>query len=396
MPSILPGAHYRSIRTSQALGIVALQQGSVVDAHAALESALALDSQHIYASYWLSSLLREQGRHDESDEILLTALNADPLHPLLNTEYANRQWSRGEYERAITHFEKVLEGPDPAADVLFNLSELHREYGDFEQSLYWAKETAKTNPRFAGLLALITACALLDMPERAEFWYERLLEAENAGPPRLGIHSQYFFLTGDIEAAYQLKTRYVDRAGVPLERLPFAVRETFGGIAILSGRLDEGIAVMEELFGREFRIPEHLGGSHFALTFAQILAYAYVEAGRPQDARRICDEIDVYIRSLRAAGNGYSPSFYVVQARNFVLMDRPEQAVSALRRAVQLGWRNIVFERQVPILSALQANTEYRALLSQVSAEVEQQRMIVETSGLDVAGDDLVIALLAQ
>ena len=379
-----------------ALGIVSLQTGSIGDAHASLDKALALDPQDVYAGYWLSMLLREQGRYDESDERLLTALNADPLHPLLNTEFANRQWSRGEYERAITHFEKVLQGPDPAADVLFNLSELHREFGDFEQSLYWAKETARVSPRFSGLLALITTYAVLDMPDRADFWFRQLVAAEGNGPPRLGIHSQYLFLSGDIEPAYQLKARYVERAGVPLTRLPFAVRETIGGMAILSGRFDEGIEIMEALFGSEFRIPEHLGGSHFAMTFAQLLAYAYLETGRPLDARRICDEIDARIRSLRAAGNGYSPSFYVLQARNFALLNQQQQALAALRRAIELGWRNYVFERQMPAWQTLQSNPEYLALLEDVTQDVAAQRQRIEATGLDAAGDDLVIALLRQ
>ena len=379
-----------------ALGIVYLQQGRTDAAHQALHEALTLEPDHADGGYWLSVLLREQGEFDDSDRQLIRSLEADPLHPLLNTAYAKRLWARGEFQPAVTHLERVLEAPDPPADVLWNLSAIHREYGDLVGALYWAKETAKANPRFNGLHALIVTYSILDMHDEADFWYQQLRMAEGDGPPRLGIHSQYLYLSGDIEASYQLKTQYLETAGVPLEQLPFAVRETFGGMAILSGRIDEGISVMQDLFGDELRIPEHLGGSDIAMTFAQILAYAYQQTERYSETQRICELIDSRINALRKSHSGYSPSFFVVQARNLLLRGDHERAIATLKHAADLGWRNYVFERQLPIWKAVENHPDYVELMEQVSADVAMRRDSIEADGNDTLFADSIIGLLSR
>ena len=379
-----------------ALGIVHLQQGDLDDSRAAFDRALARAPHHAYANYWMSLLLLEQGRVQDSDTRLDTALAADPLHPLLNTEYAKRLWRRGEYERAVTHFEAIVEAPDTPADVYYNLSGLHREYGNLQESLYWAKKTATLNPRFNGLHALIATYSILDMPERRQFWFEQLAIAEGGGPPRLGIHSEFHYLSGDMESAYQLKSRFLDGSALDISDMPFAIRETFGGMAILSGRIDEGIEVMEALFGDELRMPAHLGGSDFALTFAQFLAYAYQQVGRIDDAQRICETIASRIGMLRQGGAGFSPSFYVVQARNFVLLGQHEQALIALRSAVERGWRNYVFEQPNPVWRPLENHPDFRAIMDDVIADVAAQRQEIVDSGLDRASDELIVAMIGE
>ena len=379
-----------------ALGIVYLQEGSILQAEQSLRRALREDPRHAYGGYWLSNLLREQEQFGDSDTVLRNALQADPLHPLLNTEYARRLWEGGRFEQSVAHYEKVLEAPDAPADVLFNLYAVHHEFGRLDIALHWAMETARVKPVFTGLNALIMSYSALGMTERADFWYRQLQRAEKNGPPRLGIHSQYLYRIGDIEGAYQLKVQYVENNGRKLSDMPFAVRETFGGMAILSGRLDEGIGIMEELFGDEPRLPYLLGGSSFAMTFSQVLAWAYLEQGRPADARRICDAIAGRIDELRAIGSGYSPSFYVVHARNFVLLGSNEQALAALRRAVDLGWRDAQFERPIPIWRALEGHDEYLALMNRVQTDVKEQRERVEKSSRYESMDAVIDALIDQ
>ena len=206
----------------------------------------------------------------------------------------------------------------------------------------------------------------------------------------------YLYLSGRIEECYQLKKAHIERSGRSVREFPFAVQATFGGMAVLSGRYEDGIEIMEPLFSNEFLVPEHLGGSAFALTFAQFLAFAYQETGRPAPASRLLDHIDLALSERRRTGLGKSPYYFVVEARNSILQGDHAHAVRSLRHAVEIGWRDYVFERPNPVWQSIRGNPEYNALMDFVRSDMELQRERIARSGHDTDLERLVAAAIAN
>ncbi len=377
-----------------ALGIVALEEGRLADADAALRRALVLNPTLVIAHAWLSVNLQAQGRYAESARVLERALELDPLNPELNARLAAQHWARGDYEGARRLYVRILDLPKPPAAPYYMLVSLNREFGRLEEALAWAQQAALEFPKFAGLNALIQTYARLDMREEAETWVERLGRVEGDAAPRLGIHSEYLFTQGRFEEIYALKTEYLRRSGLALSDLPFAVQETFGGVQILTGRYAEGIRTLEPWFGDDFRLPHHLGGSDFALTFAQFLAWGYRQAGNAAAAERLLDRIGQHLEDMRAAGVGERPNLYVVEARNHALRNENAAALAALGKAVEMGWRDYVFEHANPVWGALRDDPGFAALMDRVRADVAAQRARIEARADARAFEPAVLARL--
>lgn len=378
-----------------ALGIIELETGHPEIAETSLRHALALDRNLADAGYWLAISLKAQGRFLDAQAELRRALATDPLHPMINEELARLEWESGNFEAARERLVRILQLPEPPSDTYYRLVELHREYGRFEEALGWAKEAATRYPVFSGLDTLILTYQRLEMTEFADLWLRQLGIAE--GPvPRLGLRSEYLYLSGRIEECYQLKKAHIERSGRSVREFPFAVQATFGGMAVLSGRYEDGIEIMEPLFSNEFLVPEHLGGSAFALTFAQFLAFAYQETGRPAPASRLLDHIDLALSERRRTGLGKSPYYFVVEARNSILQGDHAHAVRSLRHAVEIGWRDYVFERPNPVWQSIRGNPEYNALMDFVRSDMELQRERIARSGHDTDLERLVAAAIAN
>ncbi|HUG97974.1 MAG TPA: tetratricopeptide repeat protein [Gammaproteobacteria bacterium] len=377
-----------------ALGLLAIEQGRLEDADASLRRALELDPNLVDARYWLTTYLQEAGRHEEAERELQTALQIDPLHPLLNTSLGLRYWGRGDYAGARERFLRVLELPRPTIEPYVRLVALNRDFGRLGEALRWAKEAVLRHPGFATLSRLVHTFSQLELDEDVARWMERVRTLEGDGPPRLGLHSEVLFYRGDFEAIYRMKMEYLQRAGRPLSELPFVIRETLGGMMVMTGRYEDGIRVLEPLFGENFRIPQHLGGLDFALTFAQLLAHAYQQVGRHEDATALLHRIQAHIAMLRAAGSGHRPRLYMVEARNFALLGETRKALQTLRLAVNSGWRDPAFERHIPAWDALRDDAEYQALMALVEADVAAQRSLVEAQGRDVAFETAALAAL--
>jgi TolB-like protein/Tfp pilus assembly protein PilF len=377
-----------------ALGLLAIEQGRLEDADALLRRALDLDPNLVDARHWLTTYLKEAGRHEEAERELQAALQIDPLHPLLNTSLGLRYWGRGDYAGARERFVRVLELPRPTVEPYIRLIELNRDFGRLGEALRWAKEAVLRHPGFGTLERLVHTFGQLELDADVVRWMERVRALEGDRPPRLGLHSMVLFYRGDFEASYRMKMEYLQRAARPLSELPFVIRETLGGMMVMTGRYEDGIGVLEPLFGENFRIPQHLGGSDFALTFAQLLAHAYQQVGRHEDAAALLRRIEAHIAMRRAAGSGHSPSTYLVEARNFALLGETRNALQALRLAVNAGWRDPAFERHIPAWDALRDDAEYQALMALVEADVAAQRGLVEAQGRDEAFETAALAAL--
>lgn len=366
-----------------AVGILALEEGRAIEAEASLRVAIEIDPELAEARYWLVVALEEQRQYAEADGELRAALAVDPLHPQINDMLAMRYRARGDYDSAQQRYLAMLELEAPPIGPFHGLVELNTEFGRLDEALYWAQQIALRKPVYDGLDTMISTYARLEMNSEAKRWRRHLAIVEPQNEPRLGANCKYLYMQRRVEECYELKVKYLARSGQPIEEFPFAVRETFGGMAVLTGRYEEGVSILEPLFRPALRIPKHLGGSEMAVRYAQYLAYAYQRTGRAHDATSLLGEINHYLENLRARNGGARPRILVAEARNLALLGRKEQALAAFSKAVQSGWRDYVYERPHPAWKSLSDNAKYRALMGSVEQDVAAQRRALQSRARD-------------
>jgi TolB-like protein len=374
-----------------ALGRIAHAGGDLAEAETALRRALELDPGLVDARSWLADTLLEQGRHGDSLRELETALAMDPLHPKLNAELARLHWSRGDFGAAAQRYLRLFDLPEPPPWVYREFVRLQRGFGQFQEALRWAKQGALAHPDDQTCIdELILSYLRLGMLEDAERWLDLR--------PWLGVRSEYLYTLGRLEEVHALNMEFLDSTALPLRDLPFVLQEAVGGFQVLTGRHLEGIAVLENLFARPFRIPQGLRipghRGDFDLMFAQFLALGYQRIGSDEDAGWVLDRIDEYIAGLREAGLGEWPNLYIAQARNHALRGETGAALQALHEAVDRGWRDYPFERHNPSWDALRDEPEYLRLMALVRADVAAQRETLEAAGRDGAFAGRLLAVM--
>lgn len=374
-----------------ALGVIALEQGQVSDAEAYLRKAIAFDAGLVEAHYRLVDILDEQGRFAEADRELEAALKIDPLHPRINEALAKRYQASGDYEMARQRYLAMLELESPPLATFNGLIALEREYGHFDLAFHWGQQLALRQPLYSAFDALISMPARLRMNHEAVKWRNHLATLESVDEPQLGINCKYLYMMQRIEECFATKNDYLARLGLNIEEAPFAVQETFGSMAVLLGRYQEGIEVLERLFRPELRVPEQLGGSEMALMMAQILAHAYRETGRDDDASALLGEIARYIERQMARNRGNRPSMMIAEARNQAMLGNRDQALASLREAIDAGWRDYVYERPHPAWASLVNDASYQALIGIVERDVAAQRESLQSQGLDAEIEQAIV-----
>jgi TolB-like protein/Tfp pilus assembly protein PilF len=367
-----------------ALGRIAHAEGAQVQAEASLQAALDLDPHLVEARVWLAAIFAEQGRHADAWITLEKALELDPLHPGVNKGLAGWHWRRGDFVAARQRYLRILDRPAPPLWAYADLVRMHRDFGQLDEALMWAEQGALAHAEQDNSLhALVRTYARLDMPEEAERWLERVQVTR--GSPWLSVNSEFLYMLGRFEDVHALNTAYLEDAGRRMQELPFLLQQVVGGFKVLTGRYEEGIAVLEVLFADTFRIPEGLPGpglgGDFELMFAQFLVHGYQQVGRAEDAESLLDRIDGHIEDLRRAGVGQWPGLYVAEARNHALRGDTVAALAALRHAVNRGWRDYVFERHNPCWESLRNVPEYRSLMALAEADVAAQRQRIKADG---------------
>lgn len=354
-------------------------------AEAPLRRALELDPNLIEAYNWLQIALQEQGRMAESTALLKEALRLDPLDPVLNQNLAVRFVNQGRYEEAHKRYLRMLDAPDPGAQPYFSLGDLETEFGHLEAALDWNKQAVLAWREPGAINAIVQSYVDLGMHAEAERWVE-LVEASGARPgTKLGLRGEWQIRVGRFEEALAGFEAYLRLREREISGLPISLRQIGGALLVLAGRREEGIAVLDAVFGDPVFIPAASGGGTEGANFALIMAYGMQLSGQETEADRVLAQVHDWLRGLRAAGSAGDPSAYALEAKIHAMEGNNADALESLRRAVGLGWRRYFAELENPCWGSLREEPGYRALISIVEDDVEAQRRRVEAAGRDAA-----------
>ena len=361
------------------LGLLRQQQYDFDAAEAAYKKAIELQPNYsrVFGSYGRLRLL--QDRQDEAGDFFRDALELDPYSAAAVFQYARYLDTAGDFDAAMDHYLLVAAIEPEHAFTYVYIAALHYlVYGQVDESLVWYQKAAQNDSQSPSLQSSQVVSYLeLDDTISAQYWVEK---AKELGPDTFWAMwaSMLLNLYTDQEALSLQDARHM------LEVYP----QNWGALKVLRNhdmRADRH-QVARDRYARAFRElvePEIPEVNTYNYMPAVDLVPLLIKLGEQTRADDILQQSIELIQTMPRLGvNGY----WVTDVHIYALQNRPEQALNALRQAIDAGWRLLTWffleiDPNVDSLRDLPRFTELIAVLKADLAEQAQRVRALKESG---------------
>jgi len=343
------------------------ERGDLEGAEAMYRRALELNSNYTTAYNWYGELLRDYlGRYEEALALQRKAAELDPLSAPIISEVGAALHSLGQFDEALARYQRALE-VDPGYAQAYTAIGRHYGFvsGRLDEAVVWYAKGISLDPGNPVYSAWLGWFFLeLGDFDRAESWIERSLKL---GPeslwPNFFMHALYLY-RGDEAAALGYARRVL--ALYP-RFVPFTLRDH----ELRAGRYAEARALYEKSH------PELLNegdptvdGSNWeaAIDLAPVLS----KTGEQEHADLLLNRSFQHIQTLPRQGRfGY----WIADVRIYALRGDKQKALSALRQAIDEGWRIPwrYFLKHDSALESLHDEPEYQAMVAEIEADMAAQ-----------------------
>lgn len=362
----LPEAH-------ATLGLLRQEQGNESAAEQAFERSIALNPNYPRALRLYGRLRSQQGRLDEAMDLMQQALRLDPYSTPVNYDIARLYDQSGYYDEALSGYLRVIEiEPDHAFAYVYIAAIHYLVYGRVDESLVWYQKAAQ-HDALSPSLQTAQAVGYLELgyPDTAREWVDRGLALK---PDTFWtrwtslLHSVYI---GDEEAS-QANARAL------LEVNPkwWGALHVLRNIDLSAGRYEAARARYARAF-RELAEPEVPGVDIYNYRAAVDFALVLMLLGEQQRADDLLEGSLNVIRAMPRLGvSGYD----ICDVRIYALQRRPEEALGALRGAIDEGWRlwTWFYLDHDPNLESIRNEPEFQRLYADVKADLASQARHVQ------------------
>jgi len=213
--------------------------------------------------------------------------------------------------------------------------------------------------------------AMLAMWEQAQYWLERSIQDFPDHQYVLLFPALLPQLQGRHPEALRDLTESIAASGVNTSELgwyPF-----FRGYYLaMAGEYQEAVEELQ---------PDYEGGrvnlDEDELDARQALAQALIGIGDEDRARSLLQSIEEAAKGPQAEGRDRNPLAYEL-ARNAALLGDKELALERLRKAIDTGWRGYYINDHDPRWDSLKDDPRFQAMMAEVKADLDRQRLEVE------------------
>ena len=354
------------------LGSIEHDRNDYEAAEAAYQRALELNPNYVTAYQWYSLLLiGPLGRPEESLELIEKAAELAPRSPIILQNVGGIYDSLGRFEESLVWFRKSVEvDPDFAGGYQWIAGHYWGAAGRLDEAARWLRKCVSVDPGSPNNLAMLGSIYLdLGDPDRAEYWSERSIELAPAGfNPNLAMQHLHLY-RDDLPAALEYgRTAFETKHywAYPNSSFEPALLQ-----ARSAGRYPEARAAFEKI------APELLNEDSPAIgsrnyRAAIDLALILFETGEHERAEWLLEGSLEYIRQIPRLG---SSGYQIADVQIYALQGDPPKALSALRRAIDEGWRNLwwYYLKHDPALESLHDEPEYQAMVAEIEADMAAQ-----------------------
>lgn len=371
------------------LGLLRFNQGDLTAAELALRKAITLNGNYSMAHMWLGLVLDKVAGPADALQEYRRAQAIDPLHPVINSNLANTLGATGHYDEARVRLVSLSEA-DPDSDMaLFNLSQLHADYGRLDDAARVALDGLATGDNALGHLALARSLMALGEFERAD---SHLEAARGNLPHKTDTIGARALLLGAQGRHEELVAMFAD-VPAELSREEFEAEPKRAMALVWSGYS----ALLERRFETAVRRLKRgvdlLGQSHAS---AGDVLPIYTGLGLAQEAIGQTAAAEVTIREgielgEAALADGWNhPQIHAWLALLLHMDGQGQAAMRRLRVAVDAGWRDYLLVAWHPEMVEWMEEAEFAELVMLIRSDLDRMRANVEPL---IAGEENRLAV---
>ncbi|MFP4058574.1 MAG: tetratricopeptide repeat protein [Candidatus Brocadiia bacterium] len=336
----------QSIPARMGLAQAYLDKNRVQEAIQQLNEVLVLDSIHAPALLRLAKIYRASRRFDKALELAQRAVQIAPSSREARLELAAIHMARGQHDAALEQFRQILKDRPNDVGAKVGMAEVTFQAGDRQAAIKQLTSLlAQQRPLPPAQIALITFYRRLGQVDKAQAELEELVRE-----PSSRLMGAY-----DLAVVYIHKDRLDDalrliNARLEAQREP-GVLLARGTALQLKGQLDAAVDAFAEA----------QKASSKDARMASFLANAYLAAGKPQEARKAIEAVEVQPELLEAykaliaqLGNGDAKSRLAANALNQAAL------------YVNASWHTLAEEQYQKLLETLPDNLAVLHFLADV------------------------------
>jgi tetratricopeptide (TPR) repeat protein len=281
--------------------------------------------------------LELQGRFEEALAWYERAFEVDPLQDLVSGEIGYYHWCvLGELDQAVAWFKRAASLDIDYPYFPAQLGDVFLDLGDPGKAAYWIERSIEINPESAVSNNAMHLLHLYQRDEAAGLEYGRKsfaiggIDDLQIAPPEL---------LGDYEVR---AARYSEARDLYAERYPELLREDDPKINAWNYRA--------------------------AINLALVL----YKTGEQERADLLLDRSLQHIETVPRLGQrGHG----IADVKIYALRGEKQKALSALRQAIDEGWRSLwwYYLKYDPILESLHNEPEYQAIIAEIEADMAAQ-----------------------
>jgi tetratricopeptide (TPR) repeat protein len=338
-------------------------------AEATYKRALELNPNYATAYRGYGDLLNANlGRPKEALTLYRKAVELDPLSAVAAVGLGGCLVTLGQFEEGLVWFKRAIElDPDSSGGYRGISDFFHYVSGELDKAVVWSRKSISVDPGNTIYPAWL-AWTYLDLGDldRAEYWAERSVEL---GPehfwPNVAMQLLHLY-RGDEAAALEY-----GRKAFAVYPFDWPVLFLLRDHALRAGRYTEVRALYETTHPYFLNTddPELRLDNYWA---AINLALALVKTGEQQRADLLLDRSFQFIETLPRLGPG---GHWFADVQIYALQGEKQKALSALRQAIDEGWRTFWWYllKHDPSLESLHDEPEFQAMVAEIEADMAEQ-----------------------
>ena len=319
------------------------------------------------------SALSRHGNESDNEEALpylRKAIELDPMSAVTTESLGHLLWRLGRVEEAQTTLLKGIERNPEYPRFYGRMSQQLSTLGRIGEAANWARAATRLAPSDFGLR--ISECNLyceLGAYQSAEHCYD---SAEEAFPERaFGWRIHLYLSRSQPREAAKLVEQLALTASMGDGRPGNA---SLAWSYFVIGEVDKARSIWQELepdlYGDEDAFnKKHRGGT------MMMVAYTLYADGQLDRANYLFDGILEATQSLhRTRGQAYG----ILDVFIHVTRGEKQKAISALREAIDMGWRRGWWELRSPYYDSMREEPEWIDLVNELEADIARQRQWYE------------------
>jgi len=325
-------------------------------------NALAYHFYAIHLQYWL-------GRYEEAHEMRQQAFDLDPLSPAINWQFGNLLAAEGEFDAAREYYRRDIEIAPSFPNAYASLAWLEIMVGNLTEGLRLHRTAVALDPDspFWAANVACTYIALGDL-DRAQDWlnYAANLHSTQFGPS---------FVRELIPLVMRREdpTRLMSVIGLvqnPRDRIATVWSPIIRQAALQSGNLPGAQMLFRQIWPELVTTGDPDVGPH-NVNAAIDMAWILLNQGDIDGGEELLDKSLTVMRSNRESMIMRED---IVEVRALALLGQEEEALSALRRAIDRGWRYTWWLVEAdPTLSLISDHPDFIVMLDEVKADLAVQ-----------------------